>query len=68
MHDSYVADPAEPPPRPRLARWGPTIATLVVALLIAAATTLFWVGRGEEDPSLQAPAGQTDADARTDEG
>lgn len=67
MHESYVADPAEPPARPRLARWRPTIAVLVVALLTAAATTLFWVGRGEEDPALQAPAGQTDPDAGTDE-
>lgn len=61
VHEPYVADPAEPAPRPRLARLRPALATLVVLLLVAAGVTLYWTGRGEEDPALQAPATQDGA-------
>ena len=60
VHEPYVADPAEPPPRPRLAGLRPALAVLLVVLLVIAGMTLFWTGRGEEDPALQAPAPQND--------
>jgi hypothetical protein len=53
--EPYVADPAEPPPRPRLARLRPMVWTLAVLILIVAGTTLYWQGYGEEDPALQVP-------------
>lgn len=69
VHEPYVADPAEPPPRPRLARLRPLIATLVALLLLGAGTTLFWTGRGEEDPALRAPgATEAESGADTDDG
>ena len=55
VHEPYVADPAEPPPRARLAGLRPALVTVLVLVLVAAAMTLYWVGRGEEDPALQAP-------------
>lgn len=64
VHEPYVADPAEPPPRPRLAALRPAVVTLLVVILLAAATSLYWLGRGEEDPSLRAP----DSGERTDQG
>ena len=57
-YEPYVADPAEPPPRPRLARLAPAIWTFALILLLAAATTLYWTGRGEVDPSLTVPASE----------
>lgn len=63
MHEGYVADPAEPPPRPRLAGLRPAIATLAMLLLMVAAVTLYWTGRGEEDPALQVPAAENGGSA-----
>ncbi len=34
----------------------PAIWTLILLILLIAATTLFWVGRGEEDPGLTVPS------------
>lgn len=63
VHERYVADPAEPPPRPRLARLRPAVATLAVLVLLVAGVTLYWTGRGQEDPALQAPAAENGAGA-----
>ena len=57
--ETYVADPAEPAPRPALDRWRATLWTLLVVLLIVSLSSLYLEGRGEEDPALQAPAGET---------
>ena len=59
--EAYVADPAEPAPRPVLDRWRATLWTVLVILLIVAASSLYLEGRGEEDPALQAPGGQENA-------
>ena len=53
--ETYVADPAEPAPRPVLDRWRPAVWTLLVILLLVAAASLYLEGRGEEDPALQQP-------------
>jgi hypothetical protein len=58
VHEPYVADPAEPPPRPLLAALRPAVATLAVLLALIAGATWFLQGRGEEDPALQAPGAQ----------
>jgi hypothetical protein len=63
VHEPYVADPAEPPRTPRFARLRPAVATLALILLVAAGMTLYWVGRGEEDPALRAPAADNGAPA-----
>jgi hypothetical protein len=68
VHEPYVADPAEPPRTPRFARLRPAVATLAVILLVAAGMTLYWVGRGEEDPALQAPAAENGGGAATEGG
>lgn len=57
-YEPYVADPAEPPPRPRLQRWRAPLWTTIVALLLVSLTWLYFEGRGEEDPALQAPASE----------
>ena len=59
--EPYVSDPAEPPLRRRMAGREPAIWTLIILILIIAATTLFWVGRGEEDPGMTVPASREDA-------
>lgn len=64
MHEPYVADPAESPSRPRLAGLRPALGTVLVLLLVVAAVTLYWTGRGEEDPALQAPSAEEGAGAQ----
>lgn len=54
-YEPYVSDPAEPPPRRRLARLQPLLASLAVVILLVAAGALYFVGRGEEDPALTVP-------------
>lgn len=66
--DPYVADPAEPAPRERLARWRPLLAWLA-ALLIVAAMVFVWVrNSGSEDPSLDVPVDQLTPAAPADPG
>ena len=56
--DPYVADPAEPAARERLAHWRPVLSWLS-ALLIVAAMVFVWVrNSGSEDPSLDVPVDQ----------
>jgi hypothetical protein len=55
VYEPYVADPAEPPPRPPLAGLRPAVVTAIVVLLLVAGAALFLQGRGEEDPALNAP-------------
>ena len=57
-YEPYVADPAEPPPRRRLARLAPLIWTLAAVLLLVGLTTIYWTGRGEEDPALTVPSSE----------
>ena len=59
--EAYVADPAEPAPRPVLDRWRATVWTLLTIVLIVSLVSIYMVGRGEEDPALQVPARQQDA-------
>jgi hypothetical protein len=61
--ESYVADPAEPPPRPRLAGLAPTVWTLALLIALIGATTVFWQGRGEEDPALTVPGAPAEESA-----
>ena len=58
-YEPYVKDPAEPAPRRRLARLQPWIAALAVLVILVAAGTLYFVGRGEEDPALTVPASES---------
>ena len=58
-YEPYVQDPAEPPPRRRLARLQALIATLAVLFILVAAGALYFVGRGEEDPALTVPASES---------
>ena len=53
--EAYVADPAEPAPRPVLDRWRVTVWTMLVVVLLAGLVSIYMVGRGEEDPALQQP-------------
>jgi hypothetical protein len=57
-YEPYVGDPAEPPARRRLTGWQPWIAALAVFVLLVAAGSLYFVGRGEEDPALTVPASE----------
>lgn len=59
--EPYVSDPAEAPSRPRMAGREPAIWMLIALILLIAATTLFWVGRGQEDPGLTVPVSGEDA-------
>ena len=54
-YEAYVADPAEPAPRPVGERWRATVWTLLTIVLIVSLVSIYMVGRGEEDPALQAP-------------
>ena len=53
--DGYVADPAEPPPRRRLAGAAGALWVLALVILAIAAATLLLQGRGQEDPALSVP-------------
>ena len=55
-YEPYVADPAEPPARRRLAGATPLAWTLVIVILLACVATLFLTGRGQEDPALTVPS------------
>lgn len=60
-YEPYVAEPAEPARRERLARLRPKLAW-VAALLVIAALAFIWVrNAGSEDPSLDVPADQLTA-------
>jgi hypothetical protein len=59
-YEPYVSDPAEPPRRRRLAGAAPLVWTLALVLLLAGATTIYWTGRGEEDPALTVPASENE--------
>ena len=61
--EAYVADPAEPPPRPRLARLAPAVGTLALLIALIGAATVFWHGRGEEDPALTVPGAPSEQSA-----
>jgi hypothetical protein len=54
-YEPYVADPAEPKPRPRLARFRPLVVILIVALIAGALFFMFIRDRAEQDPSLEVP-------------
>jgi hypothetical protein len=55
-YEPYVADPTEPPPRRRLARLQPLIIAMALIILVVAAGSRYFIGRGEEDPALEVPA------------
>lgn len=55
-YEPYVADPAEPAPRPRLQSWRVPLWTVIFLLLFASLVWMYFEGRGEEDPALQPPA------------
>ena len=57
-YEPYVSDPAEAPPRERLARMRPTLAWLAGIVLILALAFTWVQGAGSEDPSLNVPADQ----------
>lgn len=62
LYEPYVADPAEPPPRPKLQRLTVPLWTAIVILLLASLVWMYFEGRGEEDPALQAPNQQQSGD------
>ena len=57
-YEPYVAEPAEPPARRRLAGAAPMVWTLAFVILLTCAATLFLAGRGQEDPALSVPSEQ----------
>ena len=61
VHEPYVADPADPAPRPLLARLRPAVATAAATILLIAGAAWYLEGRGEEDPALQAPVPAEDS-------
>ncbi|HVM19355.1 MAG TPA: hypothetical protein VM307_05300 [Egibacteraceae bacterium] len=61
-YEPYVADPAEPPPRRRLARLQPSLWFFVALLLTVSAATVFLQGYGDEDPALRMPGTEAGAD------
>ena len=58
-YEPYVGDPAEPPPRRRLARLQPLIVSVAILVLVVALGALYFIGRGEEDPALTVPASES---------
>ena len=54
-YEPYVADPAEPPARRRLARLAPALWIVIVLVLLIGTTAVYWTGRGQEDPALTVP-------------
>jgi hypothetical protein len=54
-YEPYVADPAEPKPRPWLARLRPLVVTLIIAIIAGAVLFMFIRDRAEQDPSLEVP-------------
>jgi hypothetical protein len=65
-YEPYIADPVEPKPRPRLARFRPLVVTLILALVVSAVSFMLIRDRAEQDPSLEAPADFQDTDPDTD--
>jgi hypothetical protein len=59
-YEPYVADPAEPPARRRLARLAPAVWVVLLAVLLAGLTSVYWIGRGQEDPALTVPSSSED--------
>jgi peptidoglycan/LPS O-acetylase OafA/YrhL len=57
-YEPYVADPAEPPARRRLARLAPALWAILAMVLLVGVTTVYWNDRGTEDPALRAPSSQ----------
>ena len=57
-YEPYVAEPAEPAPRRRLAGAAPVVWSLAVVVALACLATLFLTGRGQEDPALSVPSEQ----------
>ena len=62
LYEPYVADPAEPPPRPKLQHLTVPLWTAIVVLVLASLVWMYFEGRGEEDPALQQPSQQQGAD------
>lgn len=62
LYEPYVADPAEPAPRPRLQRFSFPLWIAIVVLLVASLVWMYFEGRGEEDPALQQPGQEQGAD------
>jgi anti-sigma-K factor RskA len=50
---TFVADPREPKPAPRLARWRAVVAVAAVVVLAAALAWLVFALLGREDPALE---------------
>lgn len=50
---TFVADPREPRPRPRLARWRPAVTAAAVLVLLAAIAWLLFTLLGQQDPALE---------------
>jgi hypothetical protein len=54
-YEPYVEDPAEPVPPPRFARLRPVLATLIIAVIIAAVAFIIFSGLADQDPALEFP-------------
>lgn len=50
---TFVADPREPKPRPRLARWRPAVTVAATVVLLAAVAWLVFTLLGQQDPALE---------------
>jgi hypothetical protein len=55
-YEPYVQDPAEPPARRHLARLAPALWAILLVVLVIGLTSVYWIGRGEEDPALTVPS------------
>lgn len=61
---TFVADPREPKPSPRLARWRLAVAVAAVVVLAAAVAWLVFAVLGRQDPALEVGAAAGLAAAR----
>lgn len=50
---TFVADPREPKPRPRLARWRLAVAAAATVVLVAGVAWLVFALLGQQDPALE---------------